>query len=78
MKNDEFCVLMRSLRERSEISARALSIQAGLSPSYVSKVESGSVLPTIESFARLIEHLTVTDREIVFLLKTLTNKGSKQ
>jgi len=65
---------MKFLRERSEISARELSSRAGLSASYVSKVESGSVLPTIESFSKLISELNVTDMEIVYLIKLLTKK----
>lgn len=62
---------MKFLRERSGLSARQLSINAGLSTSYVSKVESGAVLPTIESFARLVSNLDITDKEIAYLIKML-------
>jgi len=76
MTNAEFSFLMKFLRERSGVSARQLSAQAGLSASYVSKVESGSVLPTIESFSKLISELDVTDMEIVYLIKLLAKKDS--
>lgn len=70
----EFSILMKFLRERQGISARELSARAGLSASYVSKVESGAVLPTIESFARLVSNLYTTDKEVAYLISTLTSK----
>ena len=66
---------MKFLRERQGISARELSGRAGLSASYVSKVESGAVLPTIESFAKLVSNLYTTDKEVAYLISTLSNKG---
>ena len=73
-KNSDFCALIKYLRERKGISGRYLSIKAGLSPSYVSKVENGVVLPTIESFAKIISHLDVTDKEVAYLIFTLLPK----
>lgn len=67
----EFSILMRFLREREGISARQLSADAGLSASYVSKVESGAVLPTIESFAKIVSKLYTTDREISYLISSI-------
>lgn len=72
--NPEFPILMKFLRERAGLSARQLSLDAGLSASYVSKIESGAVLPTISSFAHLIHKLNVSPVEIAYLLSTL-NKG---
>jgi len=71
----EFSILMKFLREREGLSARQLSAAAGLSASYVSKVESGAVLPTIESFAKIVSNLYTTDREITYLISTLTREG---
>jgi transcriptional regulator with XRE-family HTH domain len=72
-KNDlTFHELMKALRERAELSARSLSLAAGLSASYVSKIESGSVLPTISAFANIVKHLRISDKEIAYLLSTLT------
>lgn len=71
----EFSILMKFLREREGLSARQLSAAAGLSASYVSKVESGAVLPTIESFAKIVSKLYTTDREITYLISTLTREG---
>lgn len=71
----EFSILMKFLREREGLSARQLSSAAGLSASYVSKVESGAVLPTIESFAKIVSKLYTTDREITYLISTLTREG---
>lgn len=67
----EFQILMRFLRERKEISARNLSEQAGLSLSYVSKMEKGDVTPSVEVFSKIISNLDVSDVELIYLLKIL-------
>jgi len=72
MTSPEFSILMKFLRERRSISARQLSLDAGLSSSYVSKIESGAVLPTISSFAKIVARLDVSPKEISYLLSTLT------
>lgn len=61
-----FCVgdAIRLLRERKGYSARGLSSLAGLSPSYVSKVEAGEIEPSFRSFARMACVLRMTPREI--------------
>lgn len=63
--------MLKHLRKRRNLSARDLSLKSGLSSSYVSKVEAGNIKPTIEAFARMIDHLGVTDQEIVFIIRTL-------
>lgn len=70
----EFRHLMIFLRERQGLSARGVSKQAQLSESYVSKMESGKVIPTVESFARIVDVLKPSDKEIVYLLSTLIKK----
>lgn len=67
----DFCRLMEALRNRQGVSARALSSAAGCSPSYVSKMERGEFLPTIDTFSRLVHSLGCTDLEIVFLVRLL-------
>lgn len=64
----EFRVLMRFLRDRTGMSARGLSEKAGLSLSYVSKMEKGDVTPTVEVFSKIISQLEVTAPEIVYLI----------
>lgn len=72
MKNKmDFPSLMKLLRERRGISARQLSLDAGMSASYYSKIESGAVLPTISSFAHIVDRLNVSPVEIAYLLSTL-------
>ena len=73
----EFRALMRFLRERNEVSARALSEHAGLSLSYISKMEKGQVTPTVEVFSRIISHLDISNAELVYLIRILgdTDKG---
>ncbi len=67
----EFRVLMRFLRERQDISARALSEKSGLSLSYVSKMENGDVTPTVEVFSKIINRLDVSNAELIYLVRIL-------
>ena len=60
--------LLRMVREERGWSARAVSYVAGLSPSYVSKLESGEIEPSLRAFARLAETLGLTNAEILFVV----------
>ena len=71
MDDTKFHLLLKFLRERSGVSARQLSMDAGLSASYVSKVESGEVVPSVLQFARLIRQLDASAFEISYLLTAL-------
>lgn len=64
---------IRHLRERQGISARALSAKAGLSSAYVTKVESGTVEPSLRAFARLAMALGMTAGEV---WTVIVNEGS--
>jgi hypothetical protein len=66
-----FPQLLKMLRERAGLSARALSSKCGFSPSYVSKAEAGILVPTLDNFARLVNTLGCSDQEIVFLVRSL-------
>lgn len=55
---------IRVLRKQRAMSARALSIKAGLSPAYVFKVESGAIEPSLRSFARLAVALQMSMAEV--------------
>jgi len=61
-------ILFHELRKRSGISARELSLKAGLSPAYVSKIESGAMSPTVHAFASLMRCLNANVYEIYFIL----------
>lgn len=73
---NDFAILMKFLRERSGISARNLSTQSGLSYSYISKMESGSVVPSVEVFSRIVKNLDITDAELMYIIKSIS-EGSK-
>ena len=60
--------LLRASRIRAGMSARRLSALAGLSPSYVGKVESGDIEPSLRAFARIARVLNMSQREVVFLV----------
>jgi transcriptional regulator with XRE-family HTH domain len=59
---------IRFLRGKKGLSARSLSLAAGLSPSYVNKVESGELQPSLNAFARLSVELGMTQQEILFII----------
>ena len=63
-----FPEVMKFLRESNGMSARGLSTQAGVSPSYVSKMERGELVPTLDTFAKLVKVLKCNDAEIAFLV----------
>jgi ribosome-binding protein aMBF1 (putative translation factor) len=69
--NMSFGDLMKIARQRASLSARALSSKIDASPSYVSKMERGEYLPTLDTFARLSNSLDLSDAEILFLVKML-------
>lgn len=63
--------LFKAARHRSGKSARGLSVECGLSPAYVSKVESGETKPSIQAFARLVAAMNCSGSEILFMMGTL-------
>ena len=75
----EFIALMKFLRERSEVSARELSLNSGLSQGYVSKMEQGNVTPTVEVFSKIVQNLGVSAAELTYLIKVLaeTKEGDE-
>jgi transcriptional regulator with XRE-family HTH domain len=60
---------IKFLRSRKNISARGLSTMCGLSPSYIGKVESGSLAPSFDAFCSISAALDMTDNEMLFLVK---------
>ncbi len=56
--------LIAAARKRKGFSARQTSTDAGLSPSYVSKVEAGELEPSLRAFARIARALEFSPAEI--------------
>lgn len=61
-------VLLKEWRESCGVSARALSLECGFSASYMSKVESGSIVPPVDNFMKIVSHLKLSEQEILYLL----------
>lgn len=66
-----FRSVAKMARERTGLSARSLSRQAGLSDSYVSKMEAGSIKPNLEAFAKLAKVLRLNDKELLFMVRLI-------
>jgi transcriptional regulator with XRE-family HTH domain len=62
-----FFVALRACREARGISARALSLQAGLSESMVGKIESGAE-PGLRTFSQIVYALQLSRQEIAMLV----------
>ena len=61
--------IIRATRERKRLSARALSLSAGLSESYVGKVESGVCEPSLRAFAKIVTQLGLNAQEVFLILQ---------
>lgn len=61
--------LLRQARQRNDMSARAVSQAAGLSPSYVNKIEAGEIEPSLKAFGKLAHVLGLTNTEITFIVR---------
>lgn len=57
---------VRYARQREGLSARALSLKAHLSPSYVGKLEAGEIEPSVKAFGRIALALGLNPQEIYF------------
>ena len=57
---------IRYLRGRKNLSARQVSLQAGLSSSYVGKLEAGEMEPSFRAFARIAVVLGMSPQEVLF------------
>lgn len=56
------------MRTKRDLSARGLSVQIGKSPSYVSKIESDQLEPSLSAFASIVRALRLSDAEILLLV----------
>lgn len=63
--------LIKYKRQKFGLSARQLSGMAGLSPSYVSKVENGTIKPSLDAFGKIVRLLEFSDVEIAFVVKKI-------
>lgn len=59
---------MRAIRQSKKISARALSLKAGLSQAYCGKVEKGHLEPSLRAFACIVRTLGLSPREVHLLV----------
>lgn len=82
---------LKTIRERSGITARALSLQINRAEGYVGKIENGSHWPPIEDLANILEICNSSflelfwedlksyndDKEILTILKKISSRGKK-
>lgn len=73
-----FISLFKYLRKRSGLSAHKLSQDAGLSGAYVSRLENGSLLPSVEALAKLIQILNPSPEELYILVKSFVHPSKSE
>lgn len=61
--------VLQHFRERRGLSKRALSQKAGLSASYIGKLEAGFIEPSVHAFAVIILALDLTSYEVLFCVR---------
>jgi predicted transcriptional regulator len=67
--------ILRHVRRQRGISARALSVAAGLSDSVAGKVETDTVDPSLATFARIVHQLELNNHEIATLVRLAAHRS---
>lgn len=68
---------IRYVRSERGVSARALSKAANVSPSYISKLESGEIEPSVSKFAAIARALEMTSDEVLLCFRLEAAKLSE-
>lgn len=63
------CAVLREFRLERQLSKRALSQRAGLSASYVGKLERGEIEPSVRAFAVIALALELAPHEVLFCVR---------
>lgn len=63
MYEEEFCNRLTKLRYEKGVSARDMSLSLGLSESYINRVESQKMLPSMTVFFYICEYFNITPAE---------------
>lgn len=63
--------MLRGFRERRGMSRYALSRKAGMSESYVGKLEAGKIEPSLRAFAAIALALELASHEVFFCVRCL-------
>ena len=63
MLEDQFCERLTQLRLQKGVSARDMSLSLGQSESYINRIESKKMLPSMSVFFYICEYLGITPKE---------------
>lgn len=59
MNKKDFSMRLSFIRESKNISARKMSLDLGLNPGYINKIETKQVLPSMQIFFDLCKYLQI-------------------
>ncbi len=63
MLEEQFCERVTQLRMQKDVSARDMSLSLGQSVSYINRIESKKMLPSMTVFFYICEYLGITPKE---------------
>ena len=63
MLGDQFCERLTQLRLQKGVSARDMSLSLGQSESYINRIESKKMLPSMSVFFYICEYFGITPKE---------------
>lgn len=63
MFEEQFCERVTQLRLKKEISARDMSLTLGQSESYINRIESKKMLPSMSVFFNICDYFGITPQE---------------
>ncbi|MDO4295494.1 MAG: helix-turn-helix transcriptional regulator [bacterium] len=63
MLEDQFCERLAQLRLKKGVSARDMSLTLGQSESYINRIESKKMLPSMSVFFYICDYLGITPKD---------------
>ena len=63
MLEEQFCERLTQLRLKKGVSARDMSLSLGQSESYINRIESKKMLPSMSVFFYICDYLGITPKE---------------
>ena len=67
MTTEEFASRLTQLREEKGVSARDMSLSLGLSATYINRIETGRMMPSMPVFFEICDYFTIKPGEFFLI-----------
>ena len=67
MNNEEFAARLTQLREEKGVYARDMSLNLGLSATYINRIENGRMMPSMSVFFDICDYFMLTPSEFFYI-----------